>query len=92
MTSQNKLTEKPQPSTAVIEQIAESKGVESVELTPLYRAVDPDALDALFDDRPGGHVKFMYEGLWVTASFIDGELSVKIESQDGSKPRGGHVQ
>lgn len=83
MTSHNKQTVKPQPSTAVIEQIAETKGVEPVELTPLYRAVDPDALDALVDDRSEGHVKFMYEGLWVIVSFTDGELSVKTESQDG---------
>jgi hypothetical protein len=40
-----------QPSIAVVEALAEAKGIEPVEMgETLYEAVDPDALDRLFDD------------------------------------------
>lgn len=82
MTSPNNRTDNLNPSIAVIEQIAETKHVKPADLTPLHRAVDPDALDALFDNRFDGDVRFIYEDQWVTVSFTNGELSVNIESQD----------
>ncbi|WP_276271025.1 HalOD1 output domain-containing protein [Haloarcula litorea] len=36
-------------------------------LTPLYDAVDPEALDALFSPGTDGHVTFRYHGYEVTA-------------------------
>jgi len=42
-------------SIAVVEAVAEARGVEPVEMEEtLYEAVDPDALDRLFGDRTDG--------------------------------------
>lgn len=36
------------PSEAVVETVAAASGQEPTALEPLYRAIDPDALDAVF--------------------------------------------
>lgn len=58
------------PSEAVIDVVAAIKDVRPTELAPLYRSLDPDALDALCTN--GGDVpatvRFDYEGLVVTVS------------------------
>ncbi|HMB50116.1 HalOD1 output domain-containing protein [Natronoarchaeum rubrum] len=63
------------PSEAVVEALADAKGVDPLELEPLYQVIDPDALDALFDgtaggDRRQGRVEFRTSGyrVEVTAS------------------------
>lgn len=38
------------PSHAVIRAIAEVKGVDPTEVAPLFEFIDPDALDAIFDN------------------------------------------
>lgn len=39
------------PSEAVVETVAAASGREPTALEPLYRVIDPDALDALFRRR-----------------------------------------
>jgi len=52
-------------STAVVEAVATSEGVEPTELTePLYTAINGDALDALFQTTEG-RVEFEYHGYTV---------------------------
>lgn len=46
------------PSEAVIETIAEETASDPLELPPLNNAIDPEALDRLFDNRQGGTVTF----------------------------------
>lgn len=64
-------------SQAVVEAVAEAEGVDPTELTPLYAAIDPDALESLFepslpstDGRVVGEIRFPYHGyeVRVTAS------------------------
>lgn len=78
--------ERTRPSTRVVEALAEAAGVDSVDLPPLYDAVDPDALDSLFAPRPDGsprvgcRVSFRFDGYQVTVH-RDGEVQVR----DGSE-------
>lgn len=69
------------PSTSVVGAVAEAKGVAAVDLSPLHDVVDPDALDALFDDRFGGTVTLRYEDRRVTV-YADGEVAVEDESRE----------
>jgi hypothetical protein len=62
-------------SEAVLAAVAEREGVDETELeTPLYEAIDPDALDDLFRDGRG-HVSFQYAGYVVT---IDHDRNIKL--------------
>lgn len=63
-------------SMAVIEALAEARGVSPLEIEqPLYDAVDPDALDALFergdDALKSGRVVFTTSGYEVTVTARD---------------------
>lgn len=69
-------------SEAVIDAVADAKGVSTLDVRPpLYAVVDPDALDELVDSMvrlpndAGGHVAFSYSGYDVTVSG-DGDVSV----------------
>lgn len=58
-------------SGVVAETVAEVKGCGLTDLDPLYGAIDPDALDALFDERSDGDgdavgITFEYSGCRVT--------------------------
>lgn len=53
------------PSNAVIEAVAEAENADATDLSPVYDAIDPDALDALFTGRCPGEVAFDYEGYTV---------------------------
>jgi len=62
--------ERTNPSTAVIEIVAEIRGCEPTNLDPLHGDVDPDALDALLRPRSDGQrwsneIRFSYEGVLV---------------------------
>jgi hypothetical protein len=64
----------------VVEVVAAEQLADPHELAPLYSAIDPDALDALFDPRTdsGGEVarvKFTYEGHTVTVT-SDGRIEL----------------
>ncbi|WP_254864390.1 HalOD1 output domain-containing protein [Halovivax gelatinilyticus] len=69
----------PTPSTnshrrdltmAITDAVADATDSEPLELTPLYEAIDPDALGALFAGREstGKEITFTYEGRRVTVT------------------------
>jgi hypothetical protein len=66
------------PSAAVVEAVAEASGTEPLALPPLYDAIDPDALDALFGPSSGGTqstvgtIEFVYAGTTVELSDAEG--------------------
>jgi len=69
-------------STAVVEAIAEHEGVDPADLElPLYQAIDPDALDALFSPPEGdrdpvsGRISFVYDGYDIEVTG-EGEVTV----------------
>jgi len=56
-------------SHLVIEAVADRESVDPIELDPLYRAIDPDALDTIFrmqlrpnSGAPTGEIQFEYHG------------------------------
>ena len=61
----------------IIRVVTESDDRSREDLEPLYEAIDPDALSALFapradgSSRGGGKVSFEYAGYWVTVSSKD---------------------
>ncbi|WP_161973210.1 HalOD1 output domain-containing protein [Halostella litorea] len=65
------------PSTEVILAIADAAGVEPTQLDPLATAVDPDGLDALFEDgKAPDEVMFRYQG-YVVHVYEDGTIQVR---------------
>ena len=61
---------------AVIAAVADAEDVSPLELDPLACAIDPDALNALYEDgRDGVAVEFAYSGYEVDVS-RDGRVSV----------------
>lgn len=72
------------PSQAVIELVAEAEDVDPVDLdVPLYDAVDPEALDALFESTAGssrlnGQTTFEYLGHTVVVA-SDGTVELADE-------------
>ncbi|MFB6080479.1 MAG: HalOD1 output domain-containing protein [Haloferacaceae archaeon] len=68
----------PSPSTAVLEAVSASSGVPATDLPPLYDAIDPGALEALFAGRrTSGHVEFRYAGHVVT---VDADRTVEVST------------
>lgn len=69
-----------QLSTKIVERVAAFKGTESVELDPLYEAVNPDALNHLFTNSNGadrsGRITFMYCGCEV---IVEGDGQVLVQ-------------
>lgn len=68
-------------STAVVESVAERVGVDPVDLDPpLYRAIDPDALDELLTslstNGKNGSVSFTYLDFEIT---VRGDGTVHLE-------------
>lgn len=55
-------------SMAVVKLVADAEGVQPTALRPLYSAIDPDALDSLFEQSTEGgpsflgQVQFRYHG------------------------------
>ena len=49
-------------SEAVVNAVADAKGVDPLDLDPLYDTIAPDALDRLFGDYPGsGSAELRFE-------------------------------
>lgn len=80
--------EEPGVSTAVVQAVADRSGVPPEELPPLFEAIEPDALDKLFQPvaadvlRRGGTVEFEYAGCRVRISLhrrIDITISRAVE-------------
>ena len=74
------------PSVAVIQVLAEARGVGVEEIEqPLYDVVDPDALDRLFTDRShanvGSRVVFEFDAHEVTVH-ADGDILVRRIGSD----------
>ena len=70
-------------SQAVVDAVARAEGVDPLELdAPLYEAVDPDALDALFQTEAAavdGRIAFQYYGYEVT---VTGDGLVALDAAD----------
>ena len=74
-------------SIAVVYAVAATRGVDPLEVPPLYDWIDPEALDALFDqaivptaDGRNRHVEFRYDGHDVTISATD-DLEIRIDGE-----------
>ncbi|WP_266075188.1 HalOD1 output domain-containing protein [Haladaptatus caseinilyticus] len=85
-----RLEDGERPSTAVITAIAEYEGSSPDEIRPqLYDAVDPDALDSLFQPRVdgtfrrGGSAVFTYRGYRITYE-SDGWIHVNDDQSTAS--------
>lgn len=72
------------PSETVVDLIADLEGLDPVELSPpLYSVVDPEALDALFnqpidvaaESLTTSHVQFQYRGYTIRVHG-DGEVAI----------------
>lgn len=59
-------------STAIVDAVSRSTGVDTVSLPPLQRFVDGDALNHLFDRETDCEFRFEYAGLAVVVSATDG--------------------
>lgn len=75
-------------SREVVEAVAAEEGVDPTDLSPpLYTAIDPDVLDAIFSDggeREGaGRLVFEYLGYEVT---VRGDGGVSVAEVDGDLP------
>lgn len=53
------------PSEAVVNAVAKAEGRDPLDLSPLYNAIDTDAMDSLLEDSRGVDVTFQYEGYTV---------------------------
>lgn len=64
-------------SVQIINEVADKEGVEPDELDPLYTAVDPDALNQLFQlQQQSGLVVFQYMSYEVCIT-SDGEIDIE---------------
>lgn len=69
-------------SVTVVTAVSEALDAEPMEVDPLYRSIDPDALDALFEstigeDGSSARVSFTHDGCSVTVRG-DGEVLVTL--------------
>ncbi|AFZ72686.1 HalOD1 output domain-containing protein [Natronobacterium gregoryi] len=75
------------PSEAIVDAVASVTGKDPLEMTPLYEAIDPDALDALFDQRQAGdethELWFTYDGFDVGVH-SDGEIRLRTATDTTS--------
>jgi len=68
-------------STAVVQAVAEAKGVDQTEVeTPLAEVIDPEALDSLFRDGTG-RVSFRYLGCSVS---VEHNGTVEVVAEEDS--------
>ena len=66
-------------SEAVVATVADRADADPTDLPPLYDAIDPDALDAIFRDGRPGRVSFEYAGYEVTVCGRD-QVTVVCEA------------
>jgi hypothetical protein len=75
------------PSEAIIQVLTEITQTNPSEMDPLFRAVDPEALDKILRSRPAGTVTepleatFEYQGHLVSVT-ASGILTVSLEDQE----------
>jgi len=70
-------------TAAVLDAVADRAGADVTDLPPLYDAVDPDALEALFDPTTAGslgvtRLEFVYGGYEVALSATGAGVSVDV--------------
>ena len=76
-------------SQRVITAVATTKETDPVDLDPLYEAIDPDALDALYEQdgferaKPPERIEFAYCGCKVAVAW-DGSITVSAAVLDES--------
>lgn len=63
-------------STRIVDKVAEAENTDPVDLAPLYESIDPDALDALFQNGQNGSVTFEYENRRIIAR-ADGDVTIE---------------
>lgn len=65
----------------IIEAVGDVRGVDETEITaPLNEAIDPEALDVLFEEGVGGEVRFTFDGHRITVTVSEdgtGHIYVK---------------
>ena len=72
-------------STVIAETIANHKGVDPVDIEPLYTTIDPEALDALFAPRndgtarTAGRITFTHAGYEIT---VNSDRTATVEPID----------
>jgi hypothetical protein len=70
------------PSQAVVERVAACEGIDQLELMPLFKAIDPDALDRLVETSRHNdstlRITFTYHGHDVTVT-SDGVVHLASE-------------
>lgn len=76
------------PSETVVRTVAAVTGTSPTALPPLYHAIDPDALDAIFSSPRGaggrvGRTTFQYAGCAVTVA-SDDDVLVEPDATVGS--------
>ena len=69
------------PSAAVVQAVATQTRRSGVEIDPLFSAVDPEALDAVFSRDGVYEVSFTYEGYRVT---VDGDARISLRPADSA--------
>lgn len=67
-------------SHGVVESVAATKGVDPLDLDPLFGAINPDALDELGRNGFDGKIEFEYAGCGVTVRG-NGEIQVSTNGQ-----------
>ncbi|AFZ74636.1 HalOD1 output domain-containing protein [Natronobacterium gregoryi] len=67
-------------TTAVVQAVADHKGVHHEELEPIYGTVEPDALESIVDRGYDVVVQFEYEGEVVTV----GPNQIKLGDRESS--------
>ena len=75
-------------SLAIVERVADHLDLDPMSLPPLYEVIDPEAIDALFDQDAmhrsfAGEVSFLYSGVEVHLSCGD-EIRIELEDIDSA--------
>ncbi|MDS0475457.1 HalOD1 output domain-containing protein [Natrinema sp. 1APR25-10V2] len=73
------------PSQAIVMGLAERNDVSPLEMQPLYEAVNPEALDTLFQNGRSGRVTFEYAGYEVA---VHGNGHIDIHETEHSAGEG----
>lgn len=60
----------------VVQQVAETKERDPMELPILQEAIDADALETVIDEMQAGHVSFTYADEEITIT-CDGEITIE---------------
>ena len=69
-------------SDVIVERVASTRGVDQLDLDPLYQEIDPDAIDRLWRGSFTGTISFEYAGCAVT---MDGESGLEVRGTGTSE-------